>query len=101
MTETVPPPSGQGTVVLNLGADTGALILYTPPELDGHEIEISRPGARTHSRVRERRAGASPCYAAVYPDLPAGDYTIWRDAATPAGTVSVLGGQVTSITWPA
>jgi hypothetical protein len=101
MTETIPPPSGAGTVVLNLGPGTGALILHTPAAMDGQEIEISLDGARrTHSQVRERRGGSSVRYAAVYPDLPAGSYTIWRDAATPATTITVTGGSVTSCHWP-
>lgn len=104
MTETQLPPSGPGTVVLNLGAGTGALILHTPASMDGDEIEISRadgPAAtRTHSQVRERRTSSSVRYAAVYPDLPAGDYTIWRDAATPAADVTIAGGRVTSFHWP-
>ncbi|HLX50209.1 MAG TPA: hypothetical protein VKS82_17935 [Streptosporangiaceae bacterium] len=104
MTETQLPPSGPGTVVLNLGADTGALIVHTPASMDGDEIEISRTGspaaARTHSQVRERRTSSSVKYAAVYPDLPAGDYTIWRDAATPAAAVTITGGSITSFHWP-
>jgi hypothetical protein len=104
MTETIPAPSGTGTVVLELGASTGALILYTPASLDGREIEISDTGApaaaRTHSRVRERRAGPAVRYAAVYPGLPAGRYTIWRDAATRATAVTITGGTVSSCHWP-
>ena len=88
MTEPVAGPSGPGTVVLDLGADVGALILYTPPGLDGREIEISRdtdPAARrTHSQVRARHLAAGTRYAAVYPGLPAGRYTIW--AAATSGT---------------
>ena len=86
MTEPVAGPSGPGTVVLDLGADVGALILYTPPGLDGREIEISRdadPAARrTHSQVRARHLAAVTRYAAVYPGLPAGPYTIWADCGT-------------------
>ena len=101
MTESAAGPSGAGSVVLNVGADIGALVLYTPADLDGEEIEISTPGARrTHSQVRERRAGGSVQHAAVYPGLAAGDYTVWRDATTPAGIVTVSGGHVTSYHWP-
>jgi hypothetical protein len=39
-------------------------------------------------------------YAAVYPGLPAGRYTIWRDERTPAATVTITGGQVSSCRWP-
>jgi hypothetical protein len=106
MPEHVPGPSRAGSVVLDLGAGIGALVLDAPPELNGREIEIS-PAAqgtrahRTHSLVRERRAGSVRGYAAVYPGLAAGDYTIWRDAVTPAGTVTIDGGQVTRYRWNA
>jgi hypothetical protein len=104
MTETIPAPSGTGTVVLDIGADTGALILHAPPALNGLEIEISPDGApgaaRTHSRVRERRTGAGVSHAAVYPAVPAGSYTIWRGDGTPAATVTITGGTITSCQWP-
>ena len=106
MTESIPPPSGTGSVVLDIGAGTGALILYAPASLTGAEIEISPvragagTGARTHSRIRERRAGNGVQHAAVYPAVPAGTYTIWRDAVTPAATVTIPGGTVTSYHWP-
>jgi hypothetical protein len=97
-------PTGAGTVVLDLGPGIGALVLSTPPEENGREIEISRadaPGTRrTHSQVRERRAGGRVGFAAVYPDLPSGSYAIWRDEATVIGTVEVSGGMVTSFDWP-
>jgi hypothetical protein len=104
MSEPAAGPSGPGTVVLNLGAGVGALVLFTLADLDGAEIEISRgddPGARrTHAQVRPRRLAGQTRYAAVYPDLPAGRYTIWRDQHTPAAAVTVTGGQVTSCHWP-
>lgn len=108
----------QDCVVLDIGGEVGALILYAPAELSGAEIEISGTGSRTHSIVRERRVdqsaagrraagrhaapsgpGDAAVYAAVYPGLPAGLYTIWRDTQTPVGTVKVEGGQVTSWLW--
>ncbi len=95
MTETIPAPSGTGTVVLDTGAGTGALIPHTPAGLDGAEIEISPNGApdqaRTHSRVRERRTSTTVSHAAVHPAVPAGSYTIWRDDGTPAATVTITG----------
>jgi hypothetical protein len=104
VTEGVHGPTGAGTVVLDLGPGVGALILNTPPQLNGHEIEISQaglPGARrTHSQVRERRAAGRTGYAAVYPDLAAGRYTIWRDEVTAIGMVEVTGGSVAVFDWP-
>jgi len=104
MTEPAAGPSGPGTVVLELGAEIGALILYAPAKLDGAEIEISRdddPGARrTHSQVRQRHMATVTRYAAVYPGLQAGPYTIWRDEHSPAAAVTIIGGRVTSCHWP-
>jgi hypothetical protein len=104
VTEISAGPSGPGTVVLELGADVGALVLYTPAELDGREIEISRDdqGARrTHSQVRPRHMTTGTRYAAVYPDLAAGPYTIWADEQDPAGRVVITGSRVTNWSWPA
>jgi hypothetical protein len=105
MTEPIPAPSSAASVILDIGGAVGALILHTPPHLNGVEIEISLNGRadapRTHSRVRERRASTDAAYAAVYPGLPAGVYTIWRDATTSAATVTITGGHVTSTNWPA
>jgi hypothetical protein len=104
MTEPKLGPSPAGSVVLDIGGDTGALILHTPAEMLGREIDVtpaSAPGAHgTHSLVRERRVSGTTSYAAVYPALPAGDYIIWRDRATPVGTVTITGGQVTRHHWP-
>jgi hypothetical protein len=106
-TETVHGPTSAGSVVLDLGADVGALILNVPAALDDREIEISRAdpvsGAdlpRTHSQVRRRIGPAGVSYAAIYPGLQAGSYTVWADDVTAIATVSVSGGQVTSCDWP-
>jgi hypothetical protein len=98
-------PAGAGTVLLELGADIGALVLHVPPDLDGREIEISRadsPAApRTHAQVRGRPGGRAGGYSAFYPQLAAGRYAVWRDEVTVAATVTVTGGQIASCSWPA
>jgi hypothetical protein len=104
MREPVPGPSGPGSVVLDLGPGAGALVVHTPRELDGREIEVSPAGStaagRTHARVRPRHAGGRTQYAAVYPQLAPGRYTVWHDDVTPAVTVTIHGGQVTTARWP-
>ncbi|MGD0378240.1 MAG: hypothetical protein ABSB01_27175 [Streptosporangiaceae bacterium] len=102
--EAVPDPSYSGSVVLDLGLGTGALVLYAPPEADGREIEISLVGEsaerRTHSRVRPRKMPDGTLHAAVYPGLSAGDYTVWLDSHTPGPQISITGGRVTTYRWP-
>jgi hypothetical protein len=97
-------PSGAGSVVLELGPEVGALVLYAPQELDRREIEISPPGGtaaqRTHSRVRPRTTDGGTQYAAIYPQLAAGTYTVWNDSVTPVATVIIHGGRVTTAWWP-
>lgn len=104
MHEHLPAPSGPASVVLELGPGVGALVLHTPQELDGREIEVSPRGdaavGRTHSLVRPRTTGRGTQYAAVYPQLAAGTYTVWNDGATPVATVTIRGGQVTTVRWP-
>jgi hypothetical protein len=104
MHEPVPGPSSSGSVILDLGPGIGALVLHTPPELDGREIEVSPQGStpahRTHSQVRPRKTGSQTQYAAVYPQLPAGNYTVWKDDDNPAATVTINDGQVTTTWWP-
>ena len=104
MTELAAGPSGPGTVIIELGADIGALILFTAADMDGEEIEISRddgPGSRrTHAQVRARHLPGETRYAAVYPGLPAGRYTVWRDEYSPAAAVTITGGQVSNCAWP-
>ena len=104
MAETSPGPSRPGSVVLDIGGDVGALIILTPAEMAGREIHVSPLGqpetARGHAEVRERRLGPEDCHAAVYPELRAGDYIIWQDPHTPAGTVRIHGGTITSYRWP-
>jgi hypothetical protein len=93
------PPENVDNLILDIGADTGALIIHAAADRDQAEIEISPAGseqARAHNIVRRREAVSGPVYAAVFPALTAGDYVVWRDSASPAGTVVVRGGRVAS-----
>jgi hypothetical protein len=98
--------TGAGSVILELGGDIGVLVLHAPARLHGTEIEISSESGsgpherRTHSLVRERVTASGTSYAAVYPAVPAGRYTIWADDGVPAGTVVISGGEVASFRWP-
>jgi hypothetical protein len=100
MNEPIAGPSGSGTVLLELGQGVGALVLRTPAKFDGAEIEISRrEGGRTHSCVRPRHTSGGTSYAAVYPDLAAGEYLVLLEE-TPVLAVRIAGGAVTSASLP-
>jgi hypothetical protein len=96
-------PSYPGSVVLELGADVGVLVIYTGPDQLGREIEISpvgAPGQRTHAAVRERRTNGRIRYGALYPQLPAGHYMIWEDTITAVGMIRVPRAAVAEFAWP-
>lgn len=97
----LPAPSHQGSVVLDIGAGTGALIIETAAEHDGLEIHVSpqdRPDQRTHAAVRPRHLPDHTRYAAVITPLTAGDYTVW-DGDRPHGSVTVTDGLVSNYPW--
>jgi hypothetical protein len=65
----------------------------------GTPIAAAVPGTRTHAAVRERRLATGSRYCVVYGGLSAGEYTIWKDENTPAGSVTVIGARVTELDW--
>jgi hypothetical protein len=90
------------TVVLDIGQDIGALVLYTDAELRGREIEVSPLGSgakRVHVEVLERRINGRPVFAAVFPGLRADNYDIWQRAGNPTATVTIVGGEVATVDW--
>jgi hypothetical protein len=87
------------TLILDIGGSIGALSIVTGADREELEVEISPIGAdprhhRTHNVVRARRVGANTIYAALFPSVPAGEYVVWHDESTPAGTVTITGGEV-------
>jgi hypothetical protein len=95
-------PSGEATVVLDIGGGIGALVLHTPHELAGREIDIFRAGEQQpamHGAVRERELPGGSVHAVVYPAVPEGDYVIPAVGALPSLSVTIRGGRVTEITW--
>jgi hypothetical protein len=96
MTETAAPPSWQGSVILDIGNGVGALVLRTAREWLDHEIDLEpldRTLPHTHSAVRERRSPQGSTYAAVYPQLDEGEYTIVGSTQR----LTIVGGRVTDI----
>jgi hypothetical protein len=97
-------PAGEqaagGPVVLDIGDDRGALIVYLDRRRVGSELHLWRHAdlARTHTGVWERRVGARRPVAAVFPSLPAGTYTIVGDDGGTWHTVDVGPGAVAEAT---
>lgn len=102
--ESTPPPSHDGSVVLDIGDGIGALVIYVEPGRDGQEIEVSpcAGGPRAHGAVRRRDLSAGPVYAALLPALPAGSYDVFdpqRPGQPPVATVTVPSARVAELHW--
>jgi hypothetical protein len=94
MTEHHLPPSRDGSVVLDIGGNIGALVVEVTGEWLGSELDLTPVGATAaimHTEVRERHVEGGTRYAAVYAAVPAGAYTV---EGLPI-VVVVEGGRVT------
>ncbi len=93
-------PSGQGTVVLDIGDGVGALVVHTPAAWNGIEIEIVRHGENhqfVHTEVRERVLPDGSTYAGVFPAIPEGEYTLPAVDGTAPVDVTIRSGEVTQV----
>lgn len=85
-------------VVLDIGEDIGALVIYTREELRSKEIQVSLkgdPAAKLlHTAVWERRFNGRTLFAGVYPALLAGTYIIWTH---PTHEITIAGGSVAEV----
>jgi hypothetical protein len=94
------PRSGPpDALVLDIGDDIGALVLYADESCLGFEVDVTPAGAprshQIHTMIRRRRATGRDVVAGVYPELAAGPYTVWGFGGTgPIGQVTIVGAQV-------
>lgn len=89
-------------VVLDIGDNIGALMIYTQPALRNREIEVSPKGEdtrRTHTEVLERRVNGQTVFVAIFPELLAGHYTLWGNATRSAGEITIVGGEIAEVDW--
>jgi hypothetical protein len=89
-------------VVLDIGADLGALIVHTDAGMLGVEVEISATGhddQRSHKDVLEREINGRPAYTAVFDKVREGSYTLWVDDVAHTRHVVVSGGSVSELDW--
>jgi hypothetical protein len=103
------PHAGQGSVLLDIGGDIGALVVTMPVSMLGEEIEVVDAAGgseaaghhRPHVAVVPRPVGDASVPSLVFAKLVEGSY-----ALVPKGTddvrlrVDVIGGAVTSADWP-
>jgi hypothetical protein len=85
-------------LVLDIGGDIGALILYADESCLGMEVDLTPVGAprshHMHTMIRRRRAVDREFIAGVYPELVEGVYTVWGIDGPALGEVMIQGGHV-------
>ena len=120
MNENENPHAGQGSVMLDIGGDVGALVVSMPPAMVGAEIEIEPVGgaSREHDHKHEHGHGHGHGHrphvavvdrpvtdghepSLVFPDLVEGSYELFdKGQDTVLLTAEIIGGQVTFLEWP-
>jgi len=87
-------------IVLDIGDGIGALIIYTNEKMRGYQIDVSLKGIenakRVHTDVLERRIAGRAVFAAVFAELPEGEYVTWSD---PAETFTIMSGEIAELNW--
>lgn len=89
-------------VVLDIGGDIGALIVYAEPDLYDTPIELSPVGAddeKFHQHVLERPMPGKTMYAAVFDKVTQGTYTIWLRGEARIRDFEVTGATVSEVDW--
>ena len=113
------PYAGQGSVLLDIGDDVGALVVSMPPSMVGAEIEIASVGGhhhahdhgppgtdghshRPHVAVVDRPVTDGTVPSLVFPELVEGSYELFAKGGDAVLlTARITGGQVTFLEWPA
>jgi hypothetical protein len=93
--ESIPDPSGPGTVVLDIGGEVGAAVVLAPASLEGTEIEIAGVGLPwdgTHTMIRARAVDPGVVHAGVFDTLRAGRYLVRVRRAGPHGVTGAQPG---------
>jgi hypothetical protein len=114
------PHAGQGSVLLDIGGDIGALVVTTPASMVGVEVEIGPEGAafghhhhhhdhdqsHEHGHLAHVAVVRRPVQGGEVPALVFGEVSAGRYGLAEKGTsdvrlvVDVRGGEVTSVEWP-
>ena len=102
------PFAGQGSVLLDIGGEVGALVVTMPAAMVDVEVEIRSVGGdhhvdqhHPHVAVVERPVVGAVVPSLVFPEVVEGRYELYvKGADLVELTVEVAGGEVTTVAWP-
>lgn len=84
-------------VVLDIGGDVGAVIVYLGDQRVGPELDIQpvgEPQRRFHTGVHERDVDGIVTRVAVFPEVRTGRYELLDEHARPFALTEATGGSV-------
>ena len=89
-------------VVLDIGGQTGALIVYAEGTRLDTPIEVSPAAAdekKFHQHILERPMPAGSTHAAVFDKITEGRYTLWLQGQPRIRDFEITGGMVSEVDW--
>jgi hypothetical protein len=92
-------PSGPG-VVLDIGGDVGAVVVYLGAQATGEELDIQPvgdPAGRFHTGIHPRPLGDDVVRVAVFPEVRAGAYELLDEHGAPFAVLAAAGGEVRTV----
>lgn len=95
-----PQVVGSGAVVLDIGGDVGAVIVYLGDQAVGEELYIQpvgQPAGRFHTGVHDRAVDGVKTRVAVFPEVRAASYELLDGHAEPFVGVEAVGGEVRTL----
>jgi|tagenome__1003787_1003787.scaffolds.fasta_scaffold18801125_2 hypothetical protein len=93
-------PAEGSSLVLDIGGDTGAVVVYLAALPRDGELEMrptGDPAGRFHTGVHIRGVAGVRTPVAVFPAVRAGDYEVLDARLAPVAELSVAGGRVTEL----
>ena len=103
------PNAGQGSVLLDIGGDVGALVVSMPASTVGTEVEIAPVGHhhdhghqhhKAHVAVVDRPVPGGTLPSLVFPELVEGSYDLFDKGGNAVRmSAEVIGGKVTFANW--
>jgi hypothetical protein len=89
-------------VVLDIGGEIGALIVYAEEELLDTPVELSpadADGEKFHQHILERPMRSGTVYAAVFDKITEGRYTLWLHGEPRIRDFEIVGATVSEVDW--
>ena len=87
-------------VLLDIGGDVGAVVVYLGAQVAGDELEIQPvgdPAGRFHTGIHQRVVDGDVAPVAVFPEVRTGRYELLDDEGRPFAELSATGGEVRTL----